>query len=95
METIIKLLADTDYDEWDFDIKEATFIAEDDNGLYVSDCNYVSEELYIGSVGNYFIRGEYYDCIEIREVTDTEAAEWLEEHGFVDEYLEYFGAEEA
>ena len=78
-----------------YNTNTAIFIAEWDNGLNFTDFNYKSEELYVTKKGNYFFQYEYWDCYELFAITDSEAAEWLEEHGFVEEYEEYFGAEEA
>lgn len=85
-------------------VKVADFFA----GSSAGDFSHFGEELYRKKTGEWFLYGyggpmscyavsygsETSGSSEIMPYTEKEAKAWLEENGFVDEYIKYFGEPE-
>jgi hypothetical protein len=67
-----------------------------DNGLMVSDFNYLSHDLHKTKSGKYFLYVDtcFSDRDHIEPLSPSEAAHWAEEHLDGDDYIKIFGEPE-
>ena len=83
---------DVEDDEYPFDESKATLVSS--RPLYPPCCHQVYEELYRDEDGDYWLCCDEYCDLPYEYLSDSEAAEWLEQYGTAEEYEEEFGAEE-
>lgn len=83
---------DDEEDEYPFDESKATLVSS--HLLHCGGFPPVYEELYRDEDGDYWLCCEEYCDLPYEYLTDSEAAEWLEQYGTVEEYEAEFGADE-
>jgi hypothetical protein len=73
-----------------YNTKNSIAIASWDNGVEITDPGYFEETLFKSKMGTYFIYHKICEGLDIREVTQEAAFEWLQEHGMIAEAKKEF-----
>lgn len=68
-----------------YNTKSSIAIASWDNGVEIADPGYCEETLFKSKMETYFIYHKSCEGLDIREVTQEAAFEWLQEHGMIAE----------